>query len=121
MEFEIGQIFEGEYPPEAAFWCNDCGDRYIKEIEPQNGVLRFQIVAVPEPTDDDLASQVRAERDMKIAETDYLAMPDYPLSDEDKAAVMAYRQALRDVPAQDGFPREVVWPEVPAVFSRTKG
>ena len=123
MEFEIGQIFEGEYPPEAAFWCNDCGDRYIKEIEPQNGVLRFQIVAVPEPTDDDLhvASQVRAERDMKIAETDYLAMPDYPLSDEDKAAVMAYRQALRDVPAQDGFPREVVWPEVPAVFNRTKG
>ena len=85
MAFEIGQIFEGEYPPEAAFWCNDCGDRYIKEIEPQNGVLRFQIVAVPEPTDDELASQVRAERDMKIAETDYLAMPDYPLSDEDKA------------------------------------
>ena len=36
---------------------------------------------------------------MKIAETDYLAMPDYPLSDEDKAAVMAYRQALRDIPS----------------------
>lgn len=50
----------------------------------------------PAPTLDELASQVRAERDMKIAETDYLAMPDYPLSDEDKAAVMAYRQALRD-------------------------
>jgi len=57
---------------------------------------RPQIVAVPAPTLDELASQVRAERDMKIAETDYLAMPDYPLSDEDKAAVMAYRQALRD-------------------------
>ena len=23
MGFEIGQIFEGEYPPEAAFWCNE--------------------------------------------------------------------------------------------------
>lgn len=57
MEFEIGQIFEGEYPPEAAFWCNDCGDRYIKEIEPQNGVRRFQIVSVPEPTLDELKAQ----------------------------------------------------------------
>lgn len=57
MGFEIGQIFEGEYPPEAAFWCNDCGDRYIKEIEPQNGVRRFQIVAVPAPTLDELKAQ----------------------------------------------------------------
>ena len=57
MEFEIGQIFESEYPPEAAFWCNDCGDRYIKEIEPQNGVRRFQIVAVPAPTLDELKAQ----------------------------------------------------------------
>jgi hypothetical protein len=116
MEFEIGQIFEGEYPPEAAFWCNDCGDRYIKEIEPQNGVLRFQIVAVPEPTDDDLASQVRAERDMKIAETDYYMMPDYPADPETLEVVKNYRKALRDITLQSGFPRDVEWPVVPKVF-----
>lgn len=119
MTYKIGQIFEGEYTPEAAVWCNDCGDRYIKEIEPQNGVRRFQIVPVPEPTDDEIASQVRTERDIKIAATDYLAMPDYPLSDGERVQVFAYRQALRDVPAQDGFPREVVWPEVPSVLNRT--
>lgn len=111
----IGQIFENTYGPEVAQWCND-NNAYIDEIEPQNGVRRFQIVAVPEPTDDELASQVRAERDMKIAETDYLAMPDYPLSDEDKAAVMAYRRALRDIPSQEGFPREVVWPFEPRIL-----
>lgn len=116
MEFEIGQIFEGEYPPEAAFWCNDCGDRYIKEIEPQNGVLRFQIVAVPEPTDDDLASQVRAERDMKIAKTDYYMMPDYPADPETLEVVKNYRKALRDITLQSGFPRDVEWPVVPKVF-----
>lgn len=116
MEFEIGQIFEGEYPPEAAFWCNDCGDRYIKEIEPQNGVLRFQIVTVPEPTDDDLASQVRAERDMKIAETDYYMMPDYPADPETLEVVKNYRKALRDITLQSGFPRDVEWPVVPKVF-----
>lgn len=120
MGFEIGQIFEGEYPPEAAFWCNDCGDRYIKEIEPQNGVRRFQIVSVPEPTDEEIAERVRRERDGKIAATDFLAMPDYPLSEGDRAIVMTYRQALRDVPAQEGFPREVVWPEAPTVFKNTK-
>lgn len=116
MEFEIGQIFEGEYPPEAAFWCNDCGDRYIKEIEPQNGVLRFQIVAVPEPTDDERASQVRAERDMKIAETDYYMMPDYPADPETLEVVKNYRKALRDITLQSGFPRDVEWPVVPKVF-----
>lgn len=120
MTFEIGQIFEGEYPPEAAVWCNERQDCYIDEIEQIGCVRRFQIVAVPEPTDEDVAAQMRAERDRKIAKTDYMAMPDYPLSDEDKRAVMAYRQALRDVPTQVGFPREVVWPEVPAAF-KTKG
>ncbi|MFR4148353.1 MAG: tail fiber assembly protein [Sutterella wadsworthensis] len=121
MDFYIEKIFEGEYPPEAAVWCNERGDCYIEEMESLDGVRLFQIVAVPKPTDEDFAVHVRAERDSKIAETDYLAMPDYPLSDEDRAAVMNYRQALRDVPTQEGFPRNVVWPEAPAVFKRTKG
>ncbi len=119
MNFEIGQIFEGEYPPEAAVFCNSRGDCYIDEIEPIDGQRRFQIVAVPEPTDDEIAERVRRERDGKIAATDYLAMPDYPLSDGDRVKVFAYRQALRDVPTQEGFPREVVWPEVPSVLNRT--
>lgn len=50
MGFIIGQIFEEMYPPEAADWCNENGNAYIEEIESQDGVRRFQIVAVPEPT-----------------------------------------------------------------------
>lgn len=42
MGFEIGQIFDGEYPPECAVWCNRHGDRWIKEIEPLEGVRRFR-------------------------------------------------------------------------------
>lgn len=38
MTYKIGQIFEGEYTPEAAVWCNESGKAYIKEIEPQDGV-----------------------------------------------------------------------------------
>lgn len=50
MEFEIGQIFEGMYPPEAAEWCNERGDCYISEIDAVDGVRRFEIKEIPQPT-----------------------------------------------------------------------
>lgn len=61
--------------------------------------------------------QVRAQRDSLIAATDFLMASDYPISDEDRAAVTVYRQALRDVPQQKGFPLEVQWPEAPAIVA----
>ena len=64
-------------------------------------------------TDDEYAAEAREKRNALIAETDYMAMPDYPLDDERKAAVLAYRQALRDVPEQAGFPRQIDWPVKP--------
>ena len=64
-------------------------------------------------TDEEYASEARGERNALIAETDYLVMPDYPLDAEKKAAVLAYRQALRDVPEQEGFPRQIDWPVKP--------
>ena len=116
MLYQIGQIFEGEYPPEAAVFCNDSGKAYIKEIEPAEGVRRFQIVAVPEPTDEEVAEQVRAERDRRIAETDWYMMPDYPADPETLEVVKGYRKALRDITFQSGFPRAFKWPVVPKVF-----
>ena len=117
-DFYIGQIFEETYPPEAAVHCNSHGDRYITELEKgENGKRRFQIVAVPEPTTEEIAAQVRAKRDALLAETDLLMMPDYPLGEEDAAELKAYRQELRDVPTQDGFPTEVTWPDFPATLN----
>ena len=57
----------------------------------------------------DLASQVRAERDLRLMQTDWIYLPDVT-PPEDIAAWEAYRQALRDVPQQERFPGEVVWP-----------
>lgn len=116
MLYQIGQIFEGEYPPEAAVFCNDSGKAYIKEIEPAEGVRRFQIVAVPEPTDEEVAEQVRAERDRRIAETDWYMASDYPADPETLEVVKGYRKALRDITLQSGFPRAFKWPVVPKVF-----
>lgn len=68
-DFYIGQIFEETYPPEAAGWCNSHGDRYITELEKgENGKRRFQIVAIPEPTPEEIEAQELAEAKVERAE-----------------------------------------------------
>lgn len=104
MEFHIGQVFQGVYPPEAADWCNSTQRAYIVERDAVDGERQFEIVAVPEPTTEELAARVRAERDRRITATDYLVMPDYPLDTDKLEEIKAYRQALRDLPQQPGFP-----------------
>ena len=48
--------------------------------------------------------RLRSERDQRLAATDYLLMPDYPLSDDQRTILQVYRQALRDLPSQEGAP-----------------
>ena len=54
-------------------------------------------------------SNVRAKRDSLLQETDWMALSDVTMSSE----MTTYRQALRDVPAQSGFPFSVTWPNKP--------
>lgn len=66
--------------------------------------------------------RLRAERARRLAATDYLLMPDYPLNDISKEAVQMYRQALRDLPSQDGAPwdgggEETPWPQLPSLYN----
>ena len=56
-----------------------------------------------------LPDEIRAERDRLLAETDYLALSDNTMS----AAMTTYRQALRDITDQAGFPTSVTWPIKP--------
>jgi hypothetical protein len=64
----------------------------------------------PTPPEPDLSPIVRAERDAKLKESDWTQLSDAPV---DKEAWAVYRQALRDVPQQEGFPHSVTWPEQP--------
>ena len=79
--------------------------------------LSWAVEKIPEKTEaekrEDAEKSVRAKRDSLISETDYLLASDYPISAEDLEAVKVYRQALRDVPQQAGFPFDVVWPDLP--------
>ena len=65
--------------------------------------------------DQDYAFEARMKRNQLLSETDYLAMPDYPLEDSKKASILSYRQSLRDITKQSGFPRQITWPEKPEI------
>ena len=90
---------------------------YEQYVAPHNTVIDVNgdIIFTPPqpPTPEELAATVRAQRDALLAATDKYMTTDYPLSDEAKAAIKAYRQALRDIPQQEGFPENVVWPAKP--------
>ena len=75
--------------------------------------LSWKVEKIPDPTTEELAAQARSQRDALIAATDYLMATDYPLTDEKREELTVYRQALRDVPEQSGFPTEIVWPTKP--------
>ena len=60
--------------------------------------------------DAEQAKNVRATRDAKLAETDWTQVADSPV---DKAVWATYRQALRDVTTQSGFPWTITWPVEP--------
>lgn len=73
----------------------------------------------PEPelaqrTHEALVRDTRHHRDTLLTSCDWTHVADNPLSDAQRLLWQAYRTALRGVPAQDGFPHTVEWPERPA-------
>ena len=62
-----------------------------------------------EKSEDEIAQDVRDKRDHLLKITDVWAYSDRTMSE----AMTAYRQALRDIPSQDGFPTSVIWPVQP--------
>ena len=60
--------------------------------------------------DAEQASAVRQSRSDRLADCDWTQVADSPV---DKAVWATYRQALRDITTQDGFPWNVTWPDSP--------
>ena len=61
-------------------------------------------------TDATQAKSVRDQRNTKLSESDWTQVADAPV---DKAAWATYRQELRDISKQAGFPWDAVWPTIP--------
>jgi hypothetical protein len=60
--------------------------------------------------DAEQAKAMREERSTKLADCDWTQVADSPV---DKVVWATYRQALRDITAQSGFPWTVTWPDAP--------
>lgn len=57
-----------------------------------------------------LATEMRARRTLLLTACDFTQLPDAP---GDTAAWAAYRQGLRDITTQAGFPAAINWPAPP--------
>lgn len=60
--------------------------------------------------DAEQAKRVRDERNKRLVDCDWTQLSDAPV---DAAVWATYRQELRDITSQAGFPWEVVWPTKP--------
>lgn len=58
------------------------------------------------------AIEVRRKRDKLLSDTDWTQISDVDLSEEEKEKYRIYRQALRDIPQQQGFPYNVDFPSI---------
>jgi hypothetical protein len=56
------------------------------------------------------ADMVRKERNYKLMECDWTQLQDAPVNSQDW---VSYRNALRDLPSQSGFPWDITWPDKP--------
>ena len=68
-----------------------------------------------QPDPNELAGRelgVRIERNNLLKDSDWTILPDCTLTAEQKTESETYRQSLRDVPSQEGFP-EVSFPDKP--------
>lgn len=71
------------------------------------------IVAGYNEVPDNQAQNVRNDRDGRLAATDWRVIKALESGAPLAADWAAYRQALRDVPSQQGFPDDVIWPIEP--------
>lgn len=83
-------------------WLNDNLDYSI--VSPYDGPSLRDIITC----------DLKSKRNFLLSTTDkYLTIPDYPLNDSQKEEIKRFRQSLRDITKQEGFPENVIWPEVP--------
>jgi len=84
-------------------------DRPATETEPAQTAAE-QEAAYKAIKDAEQANSVRTSRNEKLKESDWTQVIDSPV---DQTVWATYRQALRDVTAQEGFPWTITWPEQP--------
>ena len=88
------------------------GSFYEPVKDPETGVI--SLVENIEKKTQAAWSQLRTERNARLAASDYTQLQDAHLSAEKKSAWADYRQALRDLPENATDPTQVTWPVSPS-------
>lgn len=86
--------------------------RVQQTVEQINGVW-VQVWNNIELPADQATANVRAQRDRLLQETDWIVSRSYEAGRPVAQDWVAYRQALRDIPEQEGFPYLIQWPTQP--------
>ena len=82
---------------------------YRLDADKNKILLTDEEIAAKQQTSEQLAERERHRRDSLLQETDVWALSDRTMTQ----AQIDYRQALRDVTSQEGFPETITWPEKP--------
>jgi len=82
-------------------------DGVLQTISQEDWNLENNIT--PEIIAEEKKKDVRHQRNALLAETDWWAVADRTMTQ----AEIDYRQALRDIPQQEGFPTDITWPTKP--------
>jgi len=69
-----------------------------------------QSYSVVQKSEEEAAQNIRSRRNMLLSNSDWTQITDATV---DKTAWATYRQSLRDITSQDGFPYTVTWPDKP--------
>jgi hypothetical protein len=84
------------------------------EANPDQAALEAaQTAAIMQRELQQQTAEVLKERKAKLVASDWTQLPNSPLSAEAQAAWATYRQELRDITAQSGYPTEIIWPTPP--------
>jgi hypothetical protein len=78
--------------------------------EAETAILLQQQELAASLATDSLASAVRSERNQLLSSCDWTQIGDAPV---DATAWKVYRQTLRDITTQEGFPTDIIWPTKP--------
>ena len=91
---------------------DDCEDYGRELYEMLDTKYSHEVAPVTqEELDKDAEDLVKSRRYRELKDTDWTQLPDVPMNTKEAWAV--YRQALRDITEQEGYPQEVVWPSAP--------
>lgn len=114
LDKAVIDVKKDEYPVSSTCEWIDCDDKVQIGWLYDNSKFTDPVdVTQIKLSDEEIAFQVRSDRNLLLAQSDWTQMPDSALSDSKKKEWVAYRKSLRDIPSQSGFPKTITWPTAP--------